>query len=58
MGFTKYHFTHIHIIIRKLKHLKNKINYIIGITNHIFGSGYHNYFTALLFMTHPTSSKL
>ena len=41
MGFTNYHFTHTHVIIRKLKHLKNKINYIISIINHIFGSGYH-----------------
>jgi hypothetical protein len=43
MGFIKYHFTHTHVIIRKLKHLKNKINYIISIINHIFGLGYHRY---------------
>ena len=42
MGFTKYHFTHTHVIMRKLKHLKNKINYIISIINHIFWSEYHN----------------
>ncbi len=41
MDFIKYDFTHTHVIIRKLKHLKNKINYIIRIINHIFGSEYH-----------------
>ena len=41
MGFTKYRFTHTHVIIRKLNHLINKFNYIICMINHIFGSEYH-----------------
>jgi hypothetical protein len=41
MPFTKYHFTRTHVIIRKLKHLKYNVNYIISVINHIFGSEYH-----------------